>query len=99
MSSPIHLKRRLAGFILVVALALAVPVAAQAAPVNLATVNPFVALAGTTVTNTGPSVLNGDLGVAPGTALTGFPPALVIGAGRQVAARRRSAPPRRSRGT
>jgi hypothetical protein len=49
--------------------------------VNLATVNPFVALAGTTVTNTGPSVLNGDLGVAPGTALTGFGlPAVVNGA-------------------
>jgi hypothetical protein len=81
MSSPTHLKRGFAGVILVVALALAVPVAAQAAPVNLATVNPFVALAGTTVTNTGPSVLNGDLGVAPGTALTGFGlPAVVNGA-------------------
>jgi hypothetical protein len=81
MSSPIHLKRGLAGFILALALALAVPVAAQAAPVNLATVSPFVALAGTTVTNTGPSVLNGDLGVAPGTAITGFGlPAVVNGA-------------------
>jgi Ice-binding-like len=81
MSSPIHLKRGLAGIILALALALAVPVAAQAAPVNLATVSPFVALAGTTVTNTGPSVLNGDLGVAPGTALTGFGlPAVVNGA-------------------
>jgi hypothetical protein len=81
MSSPTHLKRGFAGFILAVALALAVPVAAQATPVNLATVNPFVALAGTTVTNTGPSVLNGDLGVAPGTALVGFGlPAVVNGA-------------------
>lgn len=81
MSSPTHLKRGFAGVILAVALSLAVPVAAQAAPVNLATVNPFVALAGTTVTNTGPSVLNGDLGVAPGTALTGFGlPAVVNGA-------------------
>jgi hypothetical protein len=79
MSSPIHLKRGLAGFILALALALAVPVAAQAAPVNLATVTPFVALAGTTITNTGLSVLNGDIGVAPGTAITGFPPALVNG--------------------
>ncbi len=38
-------------------------------------------LAGATVTNTGPSVLNGDLGVAPGTALVGFGlPAVVNGA-------------------
>ena len=59
----------------------AVPAAAQAAPVNLATASPFVALAGSTVTNTGPSVLNGDLGVAPGTALVGFGlPAVVNGA-------------------
>ena len=81
MSSPIHPKRGLAGVILALTLALAAPVAAEAAPVDLATVNPFVVLGGTTVTNTGPSVLNGDLGVSPGTALTGFGlPAVVNGA-------------------
>ncbi len=59
----------------------AAPVAAQAAPVQLGTVTPFVVLGGATVTNTGPSVLNGDLGVAPGTALVGFGlPAVVNGA-------------------
>jgi len=59
----------------------AVPIAAQAAAVNLATVQPFVVLGGSTVTNTGPSVLNGALGVAPGTSLTGFGlPAVVNGA-------------------
>ena len=71
-----------AGITLAAGLAFAaVPAAAQAAPVNLATASPFVVLAGSTATNTGPSVLNGDLGVAPGTALTGFGlPAVVNGA-------------------
>lgn len=59
----------------------AFPLAAQAAPVNLATASPFVVLGGATVTNTGPSVLNGDLGVSPGTSLPGFGfPAVVNGA-------------------
>jgi hypothetical protein len=54
---------------------------AQASPVDLGTVKSFVVLGGTTVTNTGPSVLNGDLGVSPGTALVGFgAPAVVNGA-------------------
>jgi hypothetical protein len=54
---------------------------AQAASVNLATAQPFVVLSGAGVTNTGPSVLNGDLGVSPGTSLSGFgAPATVNGA-------------------
>jgi hypothetical protein len=36
-------------------------------------------LAGSTVTSTGPSVINGDLGVWPGLAVTGFPPGIVNG--------------------
>jgi hypothetical protein len=80
MSSSTHLKRGFAGVILAVSLALAVPAVVQAAPVDLATASPFVVLGGTTVTNEETSVLNGDLGVSPGTALTGFsPPSLVTG--------------------
>jgi hypothetical protein len=83
MSSPTHLKRarRAAAAISVVFAFVAIPAAAQAAPVDLATVAPFVVLGGQEVTNTGPSVLNGALGVAPGTSLTGFGlPAVVNGA-------------------
>jgi len=60
----------------------AIPIGiAQAAPVNLATAQPFVVLSGAGATNTGPSVLNGDLGVSPGTSLSGFgAPAVVNGA-------------------
>ena len=45
--------------------------------VNLATAGSYAVLAGSTVTNTGSSVLTGNLGVWPGTAVTGFPPGLV----------------------
>ena len=54
-------------------------------PVGLGTAAPFAVLAGTRVTNTGPSVISGDLGVSPGSAVTGFPPGRVINGARHVA--------------
>jgi hypothetical protein len=45
-------------------------------PVSLGT---FVLLAGSTITNTGATKVTGDLGVSPGTAVTGFPPGILIG--------------------
>jgi hypothetical protein len=49
-------------------------------PANLLgpTANTFAILAGSTVTNTGPSIVNGNLGVSPGTAVTGYPPGTVV---------------------
>jgi hypothetical protein len=81
MSNRFELRRaRLAGIALAISLAFAaVPVVAQASAVNLATASPFVVLGGSTVTNEGSSVLNGDLGLSPGSSLTGFNEAVVNG--------------------
>jgi hypothetical protein len=54
--------------------------AASPAPVNLRSAAWFVVLAGSTATSTGATVIGGDLGVSPGTAVTGFPPGRFIGA-------------------
>jgi hypothetical protein len=50
------------------------------APVVLRSATTFAILAGSTVTSINATTVNGDLGVSPGTAVTGFPPGLVNGA-------------------
>ena len=51
-----------------------------ATAVALGTAGAYSVLGGSTVTNTGPSRLSDDLGVSPGSAITGFPPGLASGA-------------------
>ena len=49
------------------------------ASIFLGSADPFGVLAGTSITSTGTTVVNGDLGVYPGLSITGFPPGVVNG--------------------
>jgi hypothetical protein len=77
--------RTVKGFLIFVILAMAnlvAPTTAEAAPpgpVLRGTASGFAVLGGSTVTNTGSTVITGDLGLSPGTAISGFPPGTVNG--------------------
>jgi hypothetical protein len=83
-----NIKKRVSAFFVGAALVLSLTAANRAAaqtspalaPINLGSASTFAVLAGSTVTNTGLSNINGDLGVWPGTAyVPGTPSATVNG--------------------
>ena len=47
--------------------------------INLGCTSTFSILAGSTITSTGPTIINGDIGLSAGTALVGFPPGIING--------------------
>ena len=88
MSSPKNPIRRLqmswegigllAFFTMLFTMGLCKPALGQTAP-PLGTAQSFAVLGSSTVTNTGSSIVTGDLGLSPGTAVVGFPPGIVDG--------------------
>jgi hypothetical protein len=56
-----------------------VSVASPLAPLQLGDGAAFAVLGASTVTSAGVSTVTGDLGVSPGTAVTGFPPGILVG--------------------
>lgn len=81
-----YVRRRMLGLVFMIGLAVVfglafivpIEVTAQTSP-TLGTVVSVAVLGGTAVTNTGSSVINGDVDVSPGSAVTGFPPGILTG--------------------
>src|ERR1051326_358647 len=74
MSGVFDRSARFLGAISITALLLSsIAMSQSPAPVALGSATTFVVIASSTVTNTGATTVNGDLGVSPGTGLTGAP--------------------------
>ena len=70
---------KLSSLFLCAALTVCPAVAQSLKPVYLGSASTFAVLGGTGITNTGNSVITGDLGVWPGTSISGFLPGIVVG--------------------
>ncbi|HEY5104310.1 MAG TPA: ice-binding family protein [Acidimicrobiales bacterium] len=53
--------------------------AVAATSLTMGAAAPYAVLAGSTITNTGSSVITGSIGLSPGTSITGFPPGTATG--------------------
>ncbi len=60
-------------------------IAAPAGAQSLGSAENFAVLGASTVTNTGPSHLDSNVGVSPGSAITGFPPGIITNGGLHAA--------------
>lgn len=83
MDHPIHRQSRfiLAAFSAALLLLASGPAVAQ---ISLGGAQAFSVLGFSTITNTGPTVVNGNIGLTPGTSITGFPPGTVVNGSIQI---------------
>src|SRR5688500_16621243 len=73
------MKRKYAAVLALLAAVILFGSAPLSAQITLGTAQNFAVLGGSAVTNTGASVINGSVGVSPGSSLTGFPPGTIVG--------------------
>ncbi|HEX8251854.1 MAG TPA: ice-binding family protein [Thermoanaerobaculia bacterium] len=74
----IIMKKTSTGLLAAIGIALLFPSVTASAQIALDTAENFAVLAGSAVTNTGATVVSGEVGVSPGSSVTGFPPGVIV---------------------